>query len=68
MIKRIECIVSAERMGYNYLLWVGKTAKHFKLVGKAFVRDDGSIEIIAEGDDEKLAKFIRRVKCTGPLS
>jgi acylphosphatase len=60
-------MVSAERMGYNYLLWVSKTAIDLGLKGIAFVRDDGSIEVIAEGDDEKLSKFIVRIRNGHPI-
>lgn len=54
-------------MGYNYLLWISKTAIALDLKGKAFIRDDGSVDIIAEGDDEKLSKFIRRIRSGHPV-
>ncbi|HNW71372.1 MAG TPA: acylphosphatase [Candidatus Paceibacterota bacterium] len=67
MLKRIECLVSAQRVGYSYLLWIGKTAISLGLKGLAFIKDDGSIQITAEGDDESLSKFIKRVKIGHPI-
>jgi len=67
MVKRIECIVSAERVGYNYLLWISKIAIRLGLVGTARTLGDGSIKIIAEGDDEVLADFMRRVQRGHPI-
>ena len=60
-------MVSAERVGYNYLLWISKNAINLGLKGNAFVKDDGTIDIIAEGDDEVLSKFIKRVRKGHPI-
>ncbi len=67
MIKRIECSVSAERVGYNYLLWISKLAINLGIKGNACIRNDGSIGIIAEADDEVLASFIEKVKRGHPI-
>jgi acylphosphatase len=67
MVKRIECKISAERVSYDYLRWAQKMANRFGLTGIAFTNEDGSMGIIAEGEDEKLSRFIRRARSGHPI-
>ena len=47
----------ARRLTYNYLSWIANKATQFGLTGCAFFREDGSIEVIAEGEEENLELF-----------
>lgn len=68
MIERIECRISTERSsGYDYLLWIARTAKELGLKGIVFNNDDGSIGIIAEGDDSILTGFSEEIKDAHPF-
>lgn len=69
MIERIECKISSERStGYDYLLWIARTAKNLKLTGKIFNNDDGSIGLVAEGDDEVLSIFSKKITEMRPIT
>lgn len=59
MIKRIDGGIACKSSGFNYLLKVEKLANKFELKGIVFIKNDGSIKIIAEGEEENLGKFAR---------
>ena len=61
MFARIECIMWARRVGYDYLSWIGRKADEFGLVGVTFFCKDGSIKVVAEGAEEALNKFVNRL-------
>lgn len=67
MIERIECRISTENSSPDYLLWIARTAKNFNLKGIVFNNDDGSIGLVAEGDDEVLTKFSKQIKDAHPF-
>ena len=60
MKKRIICVIGVERSESNFLLHIKESAQALGLLGVVFARDDGSIKIIAEGDEETLAKFTKK--------
>ena len=67
MIERIECKISAEKSNYDYLRWIKRVADRFKVVGAVFTNDDGSIEVVAEGEDEVLTKFSKHMMDGHPI-
>jgi acylphosphatase len=54
MQKCIENIMSGKNLSYSYLLWIEKNAIRLGLKGIAFFKNDGSIKVIAEGEERKL--------------
>ena len=51
MLSRIESTMWGRRLDYDYLEWIARKAEKFGVTGTTFFRDDGSIEVIAEGED-----------------
>ena len=60
MLKRIICVIGVERSESNFSLHVKESAEALGLRGIVFARPDGSIKIIAEGDEEALSKFVKK--------
>jgi len=61
MEKRIECGFAGRSMGFDYLSWIRNLACRFKVVGKTFIRSDGSIIVVAEGKERNLKRLARRL-------
>ncbi len=61
MNKRIECGMSGKSIRFDYLLWTKRLADRFGLTGVAFIKEDGSIKVIAEGGERPLSKFADRL-------
>ena len=61
MLKRVESGVSGKGLGPDFLEGVRDLALSYGLVGIAFTRDDGSIKVIAEGEEKKLEKFVKKL-------
>jgi len=51
--------------GVNYRYFVQRNAESLGLTGYVCNLDDGSVEVVAEGDKEKLAQLIAKLKA-GP--
>lgn len=68
MVERIECRISTEKSSDSYLPWIARAAKDLGLTGIVYNTDDGSIGIIAEGDDELLTKFSKKITEVHPFS
>ena len=62
MQKCIEGTISGRNLNYDYLLWINQKANEFGLKGITFFHNDGSLRVIAEGEEEGLDKFIRKLK------
>ena len=62
MIKCMESGIAGKGLGFDDLSKIKDQAEELDLVGTAFIKDDGSIKIIAEGRDEDLEEFARRLK------
>ncbi|KKQ88019.1 MAG: hypothetical protein UT09_C0005G0001 [Parcubacteria group bacterium GW2011_GWF2_38_8] len=62
MLKRIEVTMWAERLSYDYLSWAKGIATRLNINGVAFFKNDGSAEIVAEGEERNLIKFVNRLK------
>ena len=62
MIKRIESGIAGKGLGSSYLSDIKELAMKLDLKGIVFTKDDGSIKVIAEGEDENLIKFAKRLE------
>ena len=62
MEKRIICVIGIERSESNFLLHIQGSAHSLGLTGEVFTREDGSIKVIAEGEEESLEKFVKKVQ------
>ncbi len=61
-LKRAEIIMAGRSFGVDYLLWIKNEALDLDLRGETFFKDDGSIKIIAEGEEENLLKFSHKLQ------
>lgn len=68
MIKRIESGISGRALHWDYLSRVKNSAFHLGLKGVVFKRNDGSIKVIAEGEDQNLLKFTANLEKGGVFS
>ena len=57
MTKRIESGMAGKRMGFKYLSWIEGLALRYGLTGETYIKEDGSIFVIAEGEEKYLEKF-----------
>ena len=62
MIKRIESGISAKSLEIDYLFNVRDYANSLDINGVVYTKNDGSVKIIAEGEEENLKEFIEKVK------
>lgn len=62
MFKRIESGISGKSLRLDSLQWIKNLASSLGLEGAAFTRIDGSIRVIAEGEEVHLVEFIEGLK------
>jgi acylphosphatase len=62
MQKCIEGLIEGRNLKYKDLLWIYRHAIRLGLKGLTFFKNDGSIKIIAEGEERNLLFFIRKLK------
>ncbi|KKQ21302.1 MAG: Acylphosphatase [Candidatus Nomurabacteria bacterium GW2011_GWA1_37_20] len=62
MIKHIESGIMGTMLGSHSLSWIKDFANRLKIKGVAFIKQDGSIKITAEGEEENLEKFVEEIK------
>ena len=62
MLKCIDSTMSGKNLSYSYLLWIEKNAILLGLKGIAFFKNDGSIKVIAEGEERRLLFFIKKLR------
>jgi len=68
MIKRIESGIYAKGLGDGYLSFVTNYAHKLELTGVVFAQNDGSIKVIAEGEEERLEKLSKKLERGGFFS
>lgn len=66
MLKAIESIMSGKNLKYKHLEWVVHHARELGLKGITYFKNDGSIRVIAEGEERELNIFINKLK-RGPF-
>ena len=57
MLARVENTMWGRELNYDHLDWIGLRAVKFGLNGIVYFREDGSIKVIAEGEEEDLEKL-----------
>ena len=62
MQKCIESVMSGKNLSYDYLLWISRQAIRFGIKGITFFKNDGSIKVIAEGEERNLLFFMRKLR------
>jgi acylphosphatase len=66
MKKEFRAIVKGRVQMVNYRHFASGEAKKLDLVGTVQNRPDGSVEVVAEGEEENLLRFIEKLK-RGPF-
>jgi len=64
-MREIECHVYGKVQGVNYRIFAKKKADKFGVFGYISNCEDGSVEVVAQGEEEALREF-ERVVCEGP--
>ncbi|MDQ3076333.1 MAG: acylphosphatase [bacterium] len=67
-MKEIFCIVSGRVQGVFYRDFVFNTARALGINGAVRNLPDGTVEVVAEGDESKLNDFLTSIKKGPPLS
>lgn len=62
MLKSIESTMWGKNLNYDYLLWIRNNAVGLGLKGITFFKNDGSLKVIAEGEERNLLFFISKLK------
>jgi acylphosphatase len=62
MFKRIESGIAGKGLGFDYLSSIKDVASNLELEGTVSLKDDGSIKIIAEGEEKSLLKFTKKLE------
>lgn len=62
MQKCIDSTISGKNLDHDYLLWIRQNAIRFGLKGITFFKNDGSIKVVAEGEERNLLFFIVKLK------
>ena len=68
MKRRIRAIVSGRVQGVSYRAWTRRTAVELGLFGWVRNRDDGSVELVAEGESECLVVLAEALRQGPPLA
>lgn len=64
-MQRVHIIISGDVQGVGFRAWVHRHAQDLYLTGWVRNREDGTVEIIAEGAGVELEKFIQHCQ-NGP--
>jgi acylphosphatase len=59
MMRRVKILVTGRVQGVYFRLFTQNKAKHFSINGHARNLPDGRVEIVAEGDNITIEKFIK---------
>lgn len=59
-MKRVHLFISGDVQGVGFRAWVVRQAKELGLTGWVKNREDGAVEVIAEGLKHDLEEFIKR--------
>lgn len=62
MIKCIESGIAGKGLDFDSLSKIKNQAIKLGIVGTTFMKDDGSIKVIAEGNDADLEEFAKTLK------
>lgn len=62
MIRRIENRIFGRGLNNEFISWIQRLAAHFPIKGALSIGPDGSIKIIAEGEESELREFVSRLR------
>ncbi len=62
MLKRAEIGIAGQALGINYLSWVKDSALQLHIKEITVLKDDGSIKIMAEGEERNFEEFIKNLE------
>lgn len=68
MQKRMECIISGEVQGVSYRDFVRTSARRAGLVGSVRNLLNGTVEAVAEGEEDTLGDFLKSLKEKHPFA
>lgn len=59
LMRRVHLIISGDVQGVGFRAWVRGKARELGLVGWVKNREDGAVELVAEGPKEALEKLVQ---------
>ncbi len=62
MLKHVESGIAGKGLGFHYLQRVRSLALKFPIKGIVFTKPDGSIKVVAEGEERDLMEFARKLE------
>lgn len=65
-MKEIECHIAGKVHGVLFRKFVQKRARELDIVGFVQNLEDGTVEVVAQGEEEQLLEFIEHLK-KGPV-
>ena len=68
MIKHIESGISGRGLNFHFLRALRGLAFKLHIKGVAFTKSDGSIKVIADGDEHNLKEFMKTIKSNNIFS
>lgn len=67
-MKRVHCLVSGEVQGVFFRAHTKEWARQLGLKGWVRNTDEGKVEVVVEGSEEKLKELIEKIKQGPPAS
>ena len=67
-VKAAKIIVEGIVQGVNFRYYVKNCAQKLKLVGTVRNKSDGTVEVITEGEENKMFELIKLIKIGSPSS
>lgn len=61
-MQRVHLVISGDVQGVGFRSWVVRQAQNLQLTGWVKNREDGSVEVIAEGLPENLDEFVKHCR------
>ena len=65
MVKYMESGIAGRDLGFHYLKWIKNLAIRSQIKGIVFTRPDGSIRVVAEGEERNLMEFANKLEREG---
>jgi len=68
MTKRMTCTISGRAQGVMFRDFIQRSALALGVVGQVWNEKDGSVTVVAEGEEAVLAELLVRIKQGPPLA
>lgn len=68
MFAEVYCIVTGRVQGVGYRDYVQNCARQMNLMGYVNNRNDGSVEVLAQGTPDELKQFVELLNAGSPLA